>query len=189
MIGAQFLVPFDFDFWHDFEAGLEMQAFTIVRVQVGDAGLRNRHQAEPLGFFAEIFRNECVNDIILYVLRKPLANDGGRHMAAAKSRNTGQLLVFLDQRVGFAGDFLRRHFDFDLSLRAYGGFSWTHSRPFILQMCEDSRPRLSSGWRPRFGVISTGARGTAEGGCPHVCLNHSLCWCVVSVTAADLHSL
>src|SRR6266496_112462 len=80
-------------------------------------------------------------------------------------------------------------FDFDLSLRAYGGFSWPHSRPFILQMCEDSRPRLSSGWRPRFGVISTGARGTAEGGCPHVCLNHSLCWCVVSVTAADLHSL
>src|SRR6266567_1077719 len=130
MIGAQFLVPFNFDLGHDFEAGLEMQAFTIVRVQVRHPGLRNRHQAEPLCFFAEILGNERVYNVILYVLRKPLANDGSRHMAATKSRNAGELLVFLDQNVSFAGDFLRGNFDFDLSLRACGGFSWTHYLPF-----------------------------------------------------------
>ena len=51
-------------------------------------------------------------------------------MAATKSGNSSELLVFLDQSVGFTGDFFGGNFDFDLSLRACGGFSWTHYLPF-----------------------------------------------------------
>src|SRR6266516_4496164 len=144
MIGAHFLVPFDFDFGHDFEAGLEMQPFAVMRVQVRHPGLRNRHQAEPLRFLAEILGNERVNNVILYVLRKPLTNDGGRHMTAAKSGNASELLVFLDQSVGFAGDFFGGNFDFDLSLRACGGFSWTHYLPFGKSSLVAGRNRVAA---------------------------------------------
>src|SRR5581483_3648587 len=115
-VSAQFLVALHLDLRHDLEAGLELQRLAFVRVQVGDAGLRNRDQAETLGLLAEVFGDERVHNVVLDFLREALADDGGRNMAAAKTRDARQLLIFLDQGVGFASDFLGRNLNFDFSL-------------------------------------------------------------------------
>ena len=60
-------------------------------------------------------------------------------MAAAESGDAGELLIFLDEDVGLARDFLVRDFDFDFADGA-GRFSGTQRLPF-----ESSTASLKSG--------------------------------------------
>src|SRR5206468_12141178 len=98
-------VAFDLDLWHDLETGFEPQRFTFMQVQVGDPWLRDRDQTLLFRFFAKVARDQGFHDIALQVLGETLANDGGGHVSSAKTRQTGKLLILLNQRIGFTSDF------------------------------------------------------------------------------------
>ena len=55
-------------------------------------------------------------------------------MSSAKPWQACQLLIFLNQSFGFAGDFLGGNFDLDLALDVFFGFRGAHVVPFALQL-------------------------------------------------------
>ena len=95
MLGAQFFVAFNLDLGHDFKAGFEVHRLALGRLQIGYARLRNRDQAESLGFLTKMTRHQRINDVVLNVARKALANDGRRHVAATETGDASQFLIFL----------------------------------------------------------------------------------------------
>jgi hypothetical protein len=126
MLGAQLFVAFDLDLGHHFKAGLEMETFALVNVQIGYARLGDGDKALPLGFLAKVFGNKRVHNIVLNVLREALPDDRGGHVAAAEPGNPGQLAIFLNQSFGFARDFFSWNLDFDFASRVVYSFGWTH---------------------------------------------------------------
>ena len=116
MVGAKFFVALDNDLGHDLEAGLELQRFAVMDVQVGDAWLRDRNHPELFSFLAEVSRDECFDDIALEIFFKALADDRGGYMAGAEAWQPSYLLVFLDKSLGLAGHFVGGDFDRDLAL-------------------------------------------------------------------------
>src|SRR6266576_2112568 len=151
MVGAKLLIAFDDDLGHDLEAGLEAQWFAVMDVQVGDLRLRNRYQALLLGLFAEIARNQSFDHVALEVFFEALFDDRTRDMAGAEAWQSRHLLIFLDNDIHFAGDFVGRNFDRDLALDAVlllrvGGFSFcgTHVMTSRLACNVGPDPRSSS---------------------------------------------
>ena len=117
-VGAQFLVAFDGNLRHHFEAGLEPQWFAVMNVQIGDSRLRNRNHAELLGLFAEVARNQRLDNIALQIFFEPLPDDGRRHVPAPKAWQARHLLILLDDGLSLASDGLRRNLHGDLALDA-----------------------------------------------------------------------
>jgi len=116
-IGAQFFVAFEFDL-RSTQGGLEAQRLAIVQVQIGDPRLRYWMQAQPLSLQSRRARDQGLDHVGLDLFRKTLANDRRRNVAAPEARNARHLLIFLDQRIGFAGDMLDRNLNLNL---AFGG--------------------------------------------------------------------
>src|SRR5438552_1088996 len=130
MLGPKFLVALDLDLRHYFEAGLKVQAFAVMCMQVGNSRLGDRNQAEPLCLLTKKTGYQCVHNVVLDFLFEALAYNGRRHVSLAESRNARQLLIFLNEDVGFARDFFGGYLDLNLTFRALGGFSRTHGLPF-----------------------------------------------------------
>jgi hypothetical protein len=55
-------------------------------------------------------------------------------MPAAETGNTGELLVFLNQRVSFARDFFGWNLNFDLAFGIAYSFGWAHVLPFVCRL-------------------------------------------------------
>ena len=106
LVGAQFLVAFDRNLRHHFEAGLEAQWLAIMNVQIGDSRL------------AEVARNQRLDNIALQIFFEPLPDDGRRHVPAPKAWQARHLLILLDDGLSLASDGLRRNLHGDLALDA-----------------------------------------------------------------------
>src|SRR5207302_11294855 len=126
LVRAKLSVAFDLDLWHDLETGFEPQRFTFMQVQVGDPWLRDRDQTLLSRFFAKVARDQGFHDIALQVLGETLANDGGGHVSSAKTRQTGELLILLNQRIGFTSDFSSGNFNLDFPFCVAGSFCGAH---------------------------------------------------------------
>ncbi len=118
MFRAQFLVSLDVDLGHDLEAGLKRQRFAFVNMKIGHARLRDRNHPELLGFLPEVTWDQSLHHIALQIFLKALADDRGRHVARAESGQPGHFLVFLNEDIRFAGDFIGGNLDRNLPLHA-----------------------------------------------------------------------
>src|SRR5215469_12801949 len=136
MFGPEFLVAFDLDLRHDFKAGLKVPGLPFMGMQISDPRLRHRNETQPFGFFAEVLGNQSVDNVVLDLLFEALTNDRCRNMPSAKSRDTRQLLIFLDQRLGLTGDVLGRNLNFKVAFGAGSSFGWTHELPFLIECKE-----------------------------------------------------
>jgi hypothetical protein len=89
--------------------------------------------AQPLGLLPEVARDQRLDHVGLDLLRKTLANDRRRNMAAPEAGNTRYLLIFLDQRIGLPVDIGDRNLHLNLAFggaffgRAVLGLSGAHS--------------------------------------------------------------
>ena len=135
LVGAQIFVALDLNLGQHFKRSLEGEGLAVVHVQVGDARLRNRNQAQLLGFPAKVFRNQSLGHVALQAFAKALLDDGSRHMPGAKPRQPGTLLIALNLKLGFAGNLGGRDLDRDLALDVFvvcfrlgrvGGFCGAH---------------------------------------------------------------
>jgi hypothetical protein len=119
-----------------------------VQVQIGHARLRHRRQPEFVGLLTEISWHQRIDDIALDAFGKALLNDRGGGVAGAEAGDAGQLLVLLDQGLGFAGNIGRRDLHLDLPFGATAGFSGAH---VYLSVCPPavSGARAQSGPAPK----------------------------------------
>ena len=143
LVGAQLFIVFDPDGRHHFKAGFEAHGFAVVHVQIGYARLRYRHQSQFVGFLAEVARHQRIHHIALDAFGKALLNNGGGGMAGAEAGDAGQLLILLDQGLGFAGNVGGRDLHLDLPFGA-AGLSGAH---VYLSVC----PPADSGANAQFG--------------------------------------
>src|ERR1035437_7712130 len=87
-----------------------------MQVKVSDAWLRNRQQVLLLGFLAEITRHQGLNDFVLDLFGKTLANNGSRDLALAETGDSRQLLVAIHNGLGFSFDQVGWNLDSDFAL-------------------------------------------------------------------------
>src|SRR5712672_1531548 len=118
MFGPQFLVVLNFDLRHNLKTRLEAHGLARMRVQVGHPRLRDRNESEAISFLAEVPGYQGVNNIVLNVLGKTLANNGCGNVAQPEAGNSRHLPVFLDYRIALARNLFRWNFDFDLAFWA-----------------------------------------------------------------------
>ena len=85
-------------------------------------------QAQPLCFPPEKLGDQGLDHVGLDLFGEALTNNRRRNMAAAKPGNTGDFLIFLDQRVGLAVDVRDRNLNLNLALgAAFFCFSGAHN--------------------------------------------------------------
>jgi len=87
-----------------------------VQVQVRHPRLRYRMNAQPLGLLPEVARDQRLDHVGLDLLRKTLANNRSRNMAAPEAGNARYLLIFLDQRIGLPVDICDWNLHLNLAL-------------------------------------------------------------------------
>jgi hypothetical protein len=84
-------------------------------MQVMHSRLRYGNQLLLLAFLPEVARHEFLYHFALDVLGEPLANYCRWHFAFSETRDPGELLVFLDDRLSLFRDNFGRNFDSDLA--------------------------------------------------------------------------
>ena len=101
LVCPQLFVSVDLDLGHDFEAGFEAQGFVVLQMEIGDLGLRYRDQALLVGFFAEIARDQRVQNFGLDLFGETLADNRRRYMPTPEPRKAREFLIFLDECFSF----------------------------------------------------------------------------------------
>src|SRR5580698_4697640 len=145
-ICAQFFVAFEFDFRQYLKRRLKAQRLAVMNVQVGNTRLRHRMDSQPLCLLAEVPRNQRFDDVGLDLFRKALANNRRWNVPAPEARNPGDLLIFLNQGLGFTANFGGRYLDLDLAFRTLFCFCGAHSLPFKASTAAWSRGGAGREW-------------------------------------------
>src|SRR5205814_3961074 len=78
-----------------------------MHVQISYARLRDWNEPKFVCFLAEISRYQRIHHVVLNVCGEALPDDGGRYVPTPETRKPSHFLIFLNQRLGLAGYFLR----------------------------------------------------------------------------------